>query len=221
MARSPKPQTLSPEAVQDAYMDFVLEEGRDPSSFHELARRLKASESELYSHASSIAGLRQQIWKRFFDESLRLLEESESYREASSREKLLSLLYTLFELLAQNRSYVLLSLQRHQGPLDCLGDLRPLRRRWSSFAEGLAPELIPQGLTRLEPWLKRGFREGVWLEFLFLLAFWTKDNSANFENTDQAIEKSVRALYDVAEHTPIHSLVDFGKFLYHQTLDHL
>lgn len=221
MPRSPKARTLSAEALQDAYMDVVLEEGREPSSFHELAKRLQASESDLYAHAGSLNGLRQQIWQRFFDESQRMLEASSNFREGSKREKLLSMLYTMFELLAQNRSYVLISLKQHQVPLDRLSDLRLLRRRWQGFAESLTPEYRVPECSRLEPCMNRGFREGIWLEFLFLLSFWMRDDSPGFEHTDQAIEKSVRALYDLVEQTPIESLLDFGKFMYHQTREHL
>ena len=39
------------------------------------------------------------------------------------------------------------------------------------------------------------------------------DNSPAFEKTDVAIEKSVKAIFDVFETTPLESILDFGKFL--------
>jgi hypothetical protein len=44
------------------------------------------------------------------------------------------------------------------------------------------------------------------------------DNSAGFENTDIAIEKSVRAIFDVFDTQPLESVLDFGKFLWKEKM---
>jgi translation initiation factor IF-3 len=44
------------------------------------------------------------------------------------------------------------------------------------------------------------------------------DNSAQFESTDVAIEKSVNTVFDVFDNTPLERVVDFGKFLYKQKM---
>ena len=49
---------------------------------------------------------------------------------------------------------------------------------------------------------------------LLLLKYWMVDNSAGFEKTDIAIEKSVKAIFDVFETTPLESVIDLGKFLF-------
>ena len=41
-----------------------------------------------------------------------------------------------------------------------------------------------------------------------------EDSSPSFEKTDVVIEKSVRAIFDVFETTPLESVIDFGKFLW-------
>jgi hypothetical protein len=48
----------------------------------------------------------------------------------------------------------------------------------------------------------------------FLIKFWIEDSSADFEKTDQAIEKSVQTAFDVFDNTPLSALVDFAKFLW-------
>ena len=40
------------------------------------------------------------------------------------------------------------------------------------------------------------------------------DNSAGFEKTDMAIEKSVNTVFDVFDNTPLDSIIDLGKFLW-------
>ena len=58
------------------------------------------------------------------------------------------------------------------------------------------------------------FSEAAWVQMGFLLKFWMEDSSADFEKTDQAIEKSVQTAFDVFDNTPLSALVDFGKFLW-------
>ena len=62
------------------------------------------------------------------------------------------------------------------------------------------------------------FSEGAWIQTLFLLKYWMDDNSAGFENTDIAIEKSVRAIFDVFDTQPLESVLDFGKFLWKEKM---
>jgi hypothetical protein len=52
---------------------------------------------------------------------------------------------------------------------------------------------------------------------MFILRFWTKDDSARFEKTDMAIEKSVNTIFDVFDNTPLENILDFGKFLYKES----
>lgn len=67
---------------------------------------------------------------------------------------------------------------------------------------------------RLQKIPVRLFSEGAWVQFLFLLKYWMSDNSPGFEKTDVAIEKSVNAIFDIFETTPLESIIDFGKFLF-------
>ena len=45
------------------------------------------------------------------------------------------------------------------------------------------------------------------------------DNSPGFEKTDMVIEKSVRAIFDIFETTPLESVIDFGKFLWKEKMN--
>jgi hypothetical protein len=69
-------------------------------------------------------------------------------------------------------------------------------------------------ITKRNPQL---FSEGAWLQFMFLLNFWKSDDSAGFEKTDVAIEKSVNTIFDLFDNTPLENIIDFGKFLYKES----
>jgi ubiquinone biosynthesis protein COQ9 len=53
-----------------------------------------------------------------------------------------------------------------------------------------------------------------------ILKFWMEDESPAFEKTDIFIEKSVKASFELMNITPIESLIDLGKFLYKEKIQH-
>ena len=52
------------------------------------------------------------------------------------------------------------------------------------------------------------------MHLLFILKFWSNDESPNFEKTDAAIEKSVTLAFDLIGKGILDNALDFGKFLY-------
>ena len=60
--------------------------------------------------------------------------------------------------------------------------------------------------------------KAIWMQFLAILKYWLDDNSNGFEKTDVFIEKSVRAGNDLIDLSKFSSLLDLGKFLYHEKL---
>ena len=197
-----------------AYMSYALEEERLPASVYKFCKRADIDETEFYRHFGSMDGLRRGIWVSFFEQTLELLEKEPSFESYGNREKMLSFYFTFFELLGLNRSYVLFDLGEGGGSPQLPDQLRGLRRRVKSFAKDLieaANAEKPVRITRKNPEV---FSEGAWLQLLFLLRFWKQDDSAGFEKTDMAIEKSVNTVFDVFENTPLERVLDFGKFLY-------
>ena len=64
----------------------------------------------------------------------------------------------------------------------------------------------------------KGYKESAWAQLLFTIQFWLNDTSLNFEKTDLLIEKSIRAVFDLAEATPLNSVFDFAKFIYKENI---
>ncbi|MEC8884447.1 MAG: TetR family transcriptional regulator C-terminal domain-containing protein [Bacteroidota bacterium] len=127
---------------------------------------------------------------------------------------MLSFFYTFFEVLTANRSYVLFALQEQKNSLKSLAQLRDLRLKVREFASDLIEQDNEIKSSRFTKNPVSIFSEGAWLQTLFLLKYWMEDNSARFEKTDVAIEKSVNAIFDVFNTTPLESVLDFGKFLF-------
>ncbi|MDR5590882.1 TetR family transcriptional regulator C-terminal domain-containing protein [Christiangramia sp. SM2212] len=200
------------------YMDYVLENEKTPKSVYKFAKDNEMTEQDFYQYFGSFDGLRKTIWDKFFENSLQVMQKSKEYAGFSNREKLLTFFYTFFEVLTANRSYVLYTLKEHEMPIKNLEQLKTLRKRMKNYAKDLIQEGNKDKNLKLFKQNEMVFSEGVWVQFLFLLKFWMDDNSAAFESTDVAIEKSVNTVFDLFDNTPLERVVDFGKFLWKERM---
>ncbi|MEO1011544.1 MAG: TetR family transcriptional regulator C-terminal domain-containing protein, partial [Bacteroidota bacterium] len=139
------------------------------------------------------------------------------YGKFTNREKMLTFFYSFFELLTLNRSYVLFALKQDKQTLKNLDQLKGIRGLIKKFTTGLIEEGNAGKNLKISRHNPKLFSEGAWIQFLFVLRFWTNDDSPGFEKTDMAIEKSVNTIFDVFDNTPLENLVDFGKFLYKES----
>ena len=210
---------ITRDTVIALYMKYVLEKGERPRSIYKFATENGMEEREFYAFFGSFEGLRETIWVSFHKNTLNVLEKDENYFAYPNKEKMLAYFYTFFELLTANRSYVLFALSEHDSTLKNVQQLQQLRLRIKDFAA----DLIEQGNEGKNFRIAKNpvsiFSEGAWLQTLFLIKYWKDDNSSNFERTDVAIEKSVRAIFDVFETTPLESIFDFGKFLFNSRFE--
>lgn len=211
-------KSLSRDKLITLYMDYVLENENSPRSVYKFCKENKIKEEEFYNFFGSFESLQKGIWEQFFEHTDKVLKSSPEYSEFTNREKMLSFYYTFFEMLAANRSYVLLSLKQYESKLKNLEQLKGLRKQVKNFAQELIKE---ENETKNIKVLKQSeaiFSEAAWIQLMFLLNFWMDDNSAKFESTDVAIEKSVNTVFDVFDNTPLERVIDFGKFLWKEKM---
>jgi len=210
-----RPTTPKPTAenLMEAYMQTALETGTFPVSVYSFCKERGWEEADFYQCYGSLEGLRKAVWTAFFDQALQRLEQSEGFETTPAREKVLGFFYTFFELLGLNRSYVLLDLQADKPHFKRVERLSALRSRIRDLSGAWFTSATPPAMKKLAPARERLFAEGFWAQLLFLLDFWVKDDSAGFEKTDAAIEKSVHTIFDLLDHTPLERVIDFGKFL--------
>lgn len=204
---------LTSEQLISIYMDYVLEHEERPKSVYKFVKMNKLTEDEFYGFFGSFEGLRQEIWHQFYQKSIDLMHKAPETESFSSREKMLTFFFTFFEMLTANRSYVLFALQEHQDKLKNLEQLKGLRKDIKNFTKELLKEDNDEQQLKLLQKNETIFSEGAWIQTMFLIKFWMDDNSADFEKTDVAIEKSVNTIFDVFDNTPFERVIDFGKFL--------
>ena len=217
--KKPAPKyELSKEKLISAYMESVLLNEKTPKSVFKFCRENNFEEADFYKYFGSFEGLQTEIWNSFYEQTLSLADKDESYSTYSNREKILTFFYTFFQILTLNRSYVLFILREHQNILRNLSQLKELRKKIKHFAAELIRENNEDKKLKILKQSVTVFSEGAWLQTLFLLKYWMDDNSADFENTDIAIEKSVRAIFDVFDTQPLESVFDLGKFLWNEKM---
>lgn len=213
-----KKKKITKEEIITQYMEYVLEHETEPKTVYKFCKNYDISEEDFYKFFSSIPTIKKGIWSTFFSNTLTLMRKNKEYVAFSNRDKLLTFFYTFFEMLTLNRSYVLFTLTQSGNQLKNLEQLKGLRKHFKDFSKDLIADGNEQKTNKFSKHNPNIFSEGAWLQLLFLLKFWMNDESQGFEKTDMAIEKSVNTVFDLFDNTPLDNIVDFGKFLYKETI---
>ncbi len=218
-AKTKKSKSENPEkdlqaTITDAYIDFYLNKGKKPASVYEFTSRLKIEEKDFYQFFGSFEGLEKSLWSGFLNTTLETLSASVEYESYPVKEKLLSFYYTMAEVLKSKRSFILLSTEK-EAELLKNHTLSKAREVFQAYVSGLMEEGMESGEIVKRPYITERYPELLWLQLLFVLRFWIKDESAGFEKTDAAIEKAVKVSFDLMGPGAVDSLIDMAKFLYH------
>lgn len=215
----------TPEKIRKAYTEYVLENGKQPTSIFQFAKKLKMTEADFYNYYASFDAIEADNWLQFFNEAKATVEADQTYQGYSVREKLLAFYYTWFEILKTQRSFVVYSFGRlrdeRRGHRSPISPMAPQSRVLSLFQEAFydfARDLLAEGRESKEveprPFITDRYPNALWGQTLYLLDFWVRDVSKNFEKTDSAIEKSVNTTFDLIGRSPLDTLFDFAKFMY-------
>ncbi|HEY9006397.1 TetR family transcriptional regulator C-terminal domain-containing protein [Ohtaekwangia sp.] len=204
----------SDEKIKSAYINYLLTEGKQPASVFKFCLDNGMKEDDFYVHFGSFETLERTIWKGFIDTTISRLEADASFNEFSSREKVLAFYFTLLEELRANRSYVLLQLGNVKRMEITPGYLKGFKESFEKFFENILNQGKSKGEVATRPYLDKRYPQLFWLHLGFILIFWKEDDSAGFEKTDAAIEKSVNLAFDLIGKGAVDAAIDFGKFLY-------
>lgn len=214
-----KKKSIDDNAIISIYMDYVLEKNEEPKNVFSFCKEHKINETEFYTFFGSIDALKQEIWVKFFENAIKTIESEEAFESYSDKNKLLTLYFTLFEILTLNRSYVLFSLKENKEGLKNLKNLKQFRSHFKDFIVTIIDDNENMVSDKISKVTKPVFAEGAWIQFLFLLKFWMDDTSKSFEKTDVLIEKSVNTVVDLLDTKPLESLFDLGKFLWKEKMN--
>ena len=215
-----KKSTLTKDKIVSMFMQDTLENNEKPKSVYHFAKANGLTEAEFYNFFGSIEGIEKEIFILFLEKTLTLLEKDKDYEYYDMKSKMLSFYFTFFELLTANRSYVVLSLKENKNPLQGLMQLSGLRNGFKDFVSGIISDEYRLKQEKFQQIQEKALQESAWFQLLMTLKFWLDDSSASFEKTDLFIEKSVKASFELMNTAPLESLIDFGKFLFKEKIQH-
>jgi len=213
-----KKKSISAHDIISAYMDYVLEHDKKPTSVYAFAKANNFEEAKFYDHFGSFEAIEKQVFSALFETSIATLEKSEDYQNFDARNKLISFYYTFFENLTANRSYIIHTLRQHKNSMKGLSLLSELKKNFGVYIESLDIEMIQIEQKQIEEIQTKALKESAWVQLLLTMKFWMDDTSASFEKTDIFIEKSVNTSFDVLNVVPLKSMIDFGKFIFKEKM---
>jgi AcrR family transcriptional regulator len=200
--------------IQKAFRQSMLRDGKCPVSVYTFCESLGIAEDEFYQYYGSFDAVEREIWRNYVQVVAKSLQSDKGFSSFSTREKILAFYYTLLDVLRADRSFVLIGLKDFKNPAIIPPFIKSFRQEFGAW---LAPVLLEgkqNGEIAKRPYLDERYDSLFWFHLMFILQFWSRDDSAGFEQTDAAIEKSVNLAFDLVGKGILDNALDFGKFLY-------
>lgn len=213
-SRSKGKATGSEATLQAAYIDYLLNHGKQPASIYKFCLDIGLKEEEFYNHFGSFEALEKHIWKGLIDQTVASLQADKGFSDFNAREKLLAFYFTLLENMKAKRSFILQQLHQHKKLEIIPGFLKAFKASFEEFVGGILTHGKTNGEVAERPYLDKRYPQLFWVHMSFLLLFWRDDDSAGFEKTDAFVEKSVNLAFDLIGKGALDSAIDFAKFLY-------
>lgn len=212
--RIPQEDQINEQKLKNNFKSYILEMKEGAKSVHDFSKYLNIEEAGFYNYFSSLKMLEQEVWEGYFQETIHRLKSEEVYFTYTVREKLLAFFYTLFELLKEDRSYIIKTVKDEIVPKWTPYFLEKFKIQYFTYINELIAEGKESGEVAERFLLSKNYNQGLWLQFLFVLNFWIKDESKGFEKTDAAVEKAINFSVDLMGRSALDSFTDFSKFIF-------
>lgn len=214
MAKASKVLQDTAAKIEERYVDYVLTHDAEPRSVYDFSKSIGIEEAEFYRYYSSFQAIEKAIWSQFTTQTIMGVTTQDVWTQYTSREKMLSFFYALVELLKTRRSFVVYTLRKHPGKLSTPPALADAKNVFMVFAESVIHDGLDSKELADRKYISKKYKDGLWIQYLFIVRFWAQDSSANFEKTDEAIEKGVNVAFDLFQQSTVDNLLDYGKFLF-------
>jgi hypothetical protein len=202
------------ETMLAAYVQHILQEGKEPQSVFRFCTDQGISEDQFYRLFSGFPAMETAFWKHQFDQVAKLLSESPEFKGYAVREKIAAFFFTWIEQARSNRSFVLLRARDWMKPLNRDPGKAALEEKVKSWMADRIREGMETGEIQHRPIVDSGYNRLLSLQFFFVFDFWIRDQSPDFEDTDALIEKSMQVVFDLLQQNTLDKTVDLARFLW-------
>ncbi len=204
-------KTISKKAIQKGYQDYLLNHGKAPETVRIFSTHLDIEDEAFYKHFGSLKNIEASIWEGYYSKTLDVILKDPDFEEMDSREKHLSFLFTMLELIKPDRSYILYKLEGkkpNQLPVE-LQKAQKIITQSDDITWAKTFKFLPE---RAHETTQSIYRRVLASHTVALLLFWVKDDSGSSKDTDVFIEKSTRTVFDIGELPALDSVFDLSKF---------
>lgn len=203
-------KALNKDSILKGYQDYLLDEGKKPATVRVFTKFLNTTDEEFYKHFGSLKNIESTIWEDYFTKTLDIIQKDPDFEEMTSREKHLSFLYTMIEIVKPDRSFILMKLEGknpNELPEELIKTQKIITQGDIDWAKTF--EFFPEKAKDIT---QSTYRKVLWSHAISTLLFWTKDDSGDGKDTDVFIEKSTRTAFDIGEMPALESIFDLSKF---------
>ncbi|MEQ8904327.1 hypothetical protein [Ekhidna sp.] len=196
--------------IQKGFQDYVLEEGKTPETVRIFTKYLKISDEDFFKHYGSLKNIEASIWDDYYHKTLKVVLNDPDFEEMNSREKHLSFLYTILEIIKPDRSFILYKLENkkpHELPSELIQTQKIITQSEIHWAKTF--EFLPEKAQKSS---QSAYKKVLWSHTIAMILFWVRDDSGDAKDTDAFIEKSTRTAFDVGELPALDSIIDLSKF---------
>ena len=167
-----------------------------------LCEEYNFSEEDFYGHYNSLKTLHADVWKSFITDTMTVLSDDPQFATFSVREQLLAFYYTHLEILKPKRDFIKLCDELSRSfPLPDY--LKAYKEEFATFSRSLIEAGIKTGEIADRKLINKSYPNGLWGQLIFVVKFWLKDESPEYEKTDAAIEKAVNLSAEIVRPGPM------------------
>jgi len=188
--------------------------GHAPANVFQLCEHLGIAETEFYHHFGSLEKVEESVLLIRWQEVAEKFAQDEQFATFGITEKMLTLHFAFIESLRDIRSYLLWKFKDWKNPMDQMKVLMALREAFQNTVSPMLNAASNLGEIPDRKVISKLNVEALGMNLAFVIHFWLKDDSADFERTDACIEKSVQLTMDFVARNAVDKLFDFGKFLF-------
>jgi len=188
--------------------------GHAPANVFQLCEHLGIAETEFYHHFGSLEKVEESVLLIRWQEVAEKFAKDEQFATFGITEKMLTLHFAYIESLRDIRSYLLWKFKDWKNPMDQIKGLMSLRQAFQDTVSPMLNAASNLGEIPDRKVISKLNVEALGMNLAFVIHFWLKDDSADFERTDACIEKSVQLTMDFVGRNAVDKLFDFGKFLF-------
>ncbi len=188
--------------------------GHAPANVFQLCEHLGIAETEFYHHFGSLEKVEESVLLIRWQGVAEKFAQDDQFSTFGITEKMLTLHFAYIESLREIRSYLQWKLKDWKNPMDQIKGLMSLRQAFQDTVSPMLSAASNLGEIPDRKVISKLNVEALGMNLAFVIHFWLKDDSADFERTDACIEKSVQLTMDFVGRNAVDKLFDFGKFLF-------